>query len=131
MGIAIILMGATMFIIEKCSEIKKEDTKQLAITNPAEMKTEVVERVVIKTITKEGDTVVVTKEIISSKTDKRPIVPDNTILKRKYYYVSGSYGAGLHTGFDTWGVALGCNLNSWLSSGIRYDTFGQEQRLSV
>lgn len=129
-GLAFLGMAAT--IVTQCRMMKQEETKQAAIKNPAEKKAEVVERVITRTVTKEGKPIEIVKEVVTTVVEKSPIVPPNPISQRiSNYYVSGTYGYRWDEGFGTWGVGAGYNFTDWLSTGIRYDTIGPEQRIAV
>lgn len=127
-GMAFVMMGAT--IIGQYRIIKQEDTKQLAIQNPAEKKAEVVERVITRTVTREGKPIETIREVIKTVVEKQAYVPNN-VSERKLFYVGGTYGWRPDGGFDTWGVGVGYNVFSALSAGIRYDTIGPGQRIAL
>jgi len=130
--LAFLMMGTT--IIGQYRIIKQEDTKQLAIENPAEKKAEVVERVITRTVTKEGKPIEIIKEVIRTVVEKTPLVPQNSVVEwQRHYYVSGTYGYEFTRGFgsNTYGVGVGYNANEWVSCGVRYDTIGPEQRVAL
>ncbi len=133
-GIGLVFLMLCATIIGQYRIIKQEQTKQVAIQNPAEKKAEVVERVITRTVTKEGKPVEVIREITKTITEKIPVVP-NSIYRQPAFYISGTLGNSLGRLDAIWdssyGVGVGWNISSSLSTGIRYDTIGQEQRVAL
>lgn len=118
-----------MFYSEHTKQ-KQEDTKQAAIENPAEKKAEVIERVITRTVTKEGRPIIITKEIIKTVSEKKPHIPHDKNQSSEGLYISGTYGLSLG-GDQCWGVGTGWNISRTFSTGIRYDTIGPEQRIAI
>lgn len=129
-GMIIAILASVVSIYSLTVKLQQERTKQAAIHNPAIKKAEVVERVITKVVTKEGETKVVIQEIIRTVSEKTPTIPDNPNTASAWY-VSGTYGYNIVAQNFGYGIGIGANITDWLSTGLRYDTIGQDQRVAV
>lgn len=110
---------------------EQEATKQIAIKNPATKKERVVERIVTKTVDVKGNPVVVVKEVIKTKTETAPVVPE--VEGHKSFYLSGCVGSKLNGNYtpDLYGVGVGWNMSDSIAVGVEYTLCGKSQYVGL
>jgi len=82
---------------------------------------------------KKGDDVIIEKIVTKTIMEKEPVILERPSFKQddiQRWYVSGAYGYSLD-GDVGFGVGAGYNLMDLLSTGLRYDTIGQGQRIAL
>lgn len=138
LGIAVVILALSGYIIKQYKDIKQLQTQQLAIKNPDKTEAKIITRIITKVVKEPSGTTTTettneTEANTASTTATVPTIPVSGVSSTKsLLYLSGAYGADIQNlSSRSWGVGAGLNLGPVLSLGLRFDTFSATNRIAV